>query len=70
LQAEDFAADEIKIKCELILENGSITHSNLNLQARIPGITEEKFLELVNDAKLNCPISPSCLIVKFHLMPI
>jgi osmotically inducible protein OsmC len=57
LQAADFTADEIKTECEVILENGSVTHSNLNLQARIPGITEEKFLELVNDAKLNCPIS-------------
>jgi osmotically inducible protein OsmC len=57
LQAADFTAEEIKTECELILENGSVTHSNLNLQARIPGITKEKFLELVNDAKLNCPIS-------------
>ena len=57
LQAADFTAEEIKTECEVILENGSVTHSNLNLHARIPGITEEKFLELVNDAKLNCPIS-------------
>jgi osmotically inducible protein OsmC len=57
LQAADFTADEIKTECELILENGGITHSNLILHARIPGITEEKFIELVNDAKLNCPIS-------------
>jgi osmotically inducible protein OsmC len=41
----------------VILENGSVTHSNLNLHARIPRISEEKFLELVNDSKVNCPIS-------------
>lgn len=57
LQAADFTADEIKTECEVILENGGVTHSNLILHASIPGITEEKFIELVHDAKENCPIS-------------
>ena len=29
----------------------------LNLQAKVSGISEEKFQELAEDAKKNCPIS-------------
>ena len=57
LVAAGFAADEIKTECEIILENGSITQSNLALNARIPGISEDKFSELVQDARANCPVS-------------
>ncbi|MBT7984408.1 MAG: OsmC family peroxiredoxin, partial [Flavobacteriaceae bacterium] len=29
----------------------------LNLKAKVPGINKEKFEELAEDAKVNCPIS-------------
>ena len=29
----------------------------LNLEAKVPGINEEKFKELAENAKINCPIS-------------
>lgn len=57
LQAEGFAADELKTKCVIVLEEGKITESNLALEAKIDGISEEKFAELVKDAEANCPIS-------------
>lgn len=57
LVAAGFTADEIKTECEIILENGSITQSNLALNARILGISEDKFNELVQDARANCPVS-------------
>jgi lipoyl-dependent peroxiredoxin len=34
-----------------------VAGSHLLVNATVPGITEEEFLELANDAKLNCPIS-------------
>jgi osmotically inducible protein OsmC len=57
LQAEGFAADELKTKCVIVLEEGKITESNLTLEAKIKGISEDKFAELVKDAEANCPIS-------------
>jgi lipoyl-dependent peroxiredoxin len=57
LQAEGFAADELKTKGVIVLEEGKITESNLTLNAKIDGISEEKFAELVKDAEANCPIS-------------
>lgn len=57
LQAAGFAADELKTKCEIVLEDGTITESNLTLTAKVEGISEEKFDELVKDAETNCPIS-------------
>jgi osmotically inducible protein OsmC len=57
LQAAGFTPDELKTTCTIVLEDGSITASNLVLAAQIFGITEEKFAELVKDAEQNCPIS-------------
>ncbi len=57
LQAAGFTATEIKTNCEIVLEEGTITASNLTLDASIPNITKEKFEELAKDAELNCPIS-------------
>ncbi len=57
LQAAGFVADELKTECVIVLESGSVTESNLTLAAKIPGIEQEKFDELVADAKANCPIS-------------
>lgn len=36
---------------------GEITESILTLTATVPGISKEKFDELVADAEKNCPIS-------------
>lgn len=57
LQAAGFTADELKTSGEIVLEDGSITESNLNLTAKVEGISNEKFEELVKDAEANCPIS-------------
>lgn len=57
LQAEGFAADELKTKCVIVLEEGAITASNLTLEAKIDGISADKLAELVKDAEANCPIS-------------
>lgn len=57
LNAAGFTAESIETTCAITLENGAVTKSELELKARIPGITEEKFRECAEDAKANCPIS-------------
>lgn len=57
LNAAGFTADEISTKCEVTLDNGSITESHLNVTAKVPGINKEQFDTAVADAKANCPIS-------------
>lgn len=57
IDAAGFVAEKLETKCEITLENGSITNSHLTLKAKIKGISKEKFEELVKDAEKNCPVS-------------
>lgn len=57
LNEAGFTADELSTRCDITFENGTITLSELNVQAKIPGITAEKFQECAENAKENCPIS-------------
>ncbi len=57
LQAAGLTPMALDVQCEIVLDNGAITHSNLTLRAQIPGVEQAKFEELVADAKANCPIS-------------
>jgi osmotically inducible protein OsmC len=57
LNAAGFTAEEIETSCTITLENGTVTKSELELKAKVPGISPEKFEECANDAKDNCPIS-------------
>ena len=57
LNVAGFTADSIETKCEITLDNGAITESHLNVTAKVPGISKEKFDESVADAKANCPVS-------------
>jgi len=52
-----FIADELKTNCKITLDNGVISKSELSLEAKIPGITPEKFQECAAEAKANCPVS-------------
>jgi osmotically inducible protein OsmC len=57
LNEAGFTADEINTDCLITFENGVITASELNLTAKVPGISKEKFQACADDAKANCPIS-------------
>lgn len=57
LNEAGFTADDLTVKCTITFENGAITESHLDLQAKVPGISKEKFDECAADAKANCPIS-------------
>jgi osmotically inducible protein OsmC len=52
-----FTPQNLETNCKIALEEGAITTSHLTLKAKVEGITEEKFAELVKDAEENCPIS-------------
>lgn len=54
-----FKAENLETKCVINLDakEGKITESMLTLIATVPGISKEKFDELVADAEKNCPIS-------------
>lgn len=57
LSAANFKPESLRTKCMIVLENGAITESNLSLEAKVSGINESEFEALVQDAKLNCPVS-------------
>ena len=57
LSGADFPPQELDVHCVITFEDGTIKQSKLILKAKVDGIGGEKFTELVNDAKDNCPIS-------------
>jgi len=57
-----FKAERLEATAEVTLENvpssgWSVTTSQLNLTAKVPGIDAEKFNEIAAKAKATCPIS-------------
>lgn len=57
-----FKPERLEASAEVALENvpsagWSVTASNLTLKAKVPGIDSDKFTEIANKAKANCPIS-------------
>jgi len=52
-----FTPDSLEVTSTVTLDNGVITSSHLDLKAKIPGISAEKFQECADDAKANCPVS-------------
>ncbi len=52
-----FTPDSLETKCEITLENGAIAKSHLILKGTVPGISKDKFEEVVKNAEENCIIS-------------
>ena len=48
---------EATINLEQVQGNWTITAVHLKMNARVPGISKEKFNEIAADAKANCPVS-------------
>jgi lipoyl-dependent peroxiredoxin len=59
LNAAGFTADEIETRCDINLDpsKGAITTSELKCRAKIPGIDADKFQEIAQKAKAECPVS-------------
>ncbi len=52
-----FEIESIETKCDINLLEGKIVSSHLIVNAKIKGISNETFQELVTKAEENCPIS-------------
>jgi lipoyl-dependent peroxiredoxin len=57
LGAANFTPENIETTCEITLDNGAITTSNLVVRATVPGISAEEFEKCAQEAKENCPVS-------------
>ena len=57
LNESDFHPEELSTQAILTFEEGKILSIDLNLEAKVPNISLDKFIELAEDAKENCPIS-------------
>ena len=57
LNESNYNPEELNTDAVLTFEDGKIVSIELNLKAKVPNINEEKFLELAEEAKDNCPIS-------------
>ena len=52
-----FEIETIETKCDIDLVDGTILTSHLTVQAKVNGITDDAFQQLVTKAEKNCPIS-------------
>ncbi|TXE14769.1 OsmC family protein [Algoriphagus aquimarinus] len=57
LQEAEYTATELDVTANITFEEGTLKKSHLVLKAKVDGISQEKFDELVKDAEKNCPIS-------------
>ncbi len=61
LTGAGFVPTELKVEAAVNLEHMvdhfEITGVHLELTGKVPGISEEKFLEIAGAAKANCPVS-------------
>ena len=57
LNESNYIPDELNTDAVLTFVDGKIISVDLDLKAKVPGIDKDKFDELAEDAKKNCPIS-------------
>ena len=57
LNESNFSPEELNTEALLTFEDGKVISIELDLKAKVLGIKDEKFIELAEDAKNNCPIS-------------
>jgi len=71
LSGAGFPPAELKVTAavniEFLTDHFEITDIHLDLVGNVPGITEEKFLELANGAKTGCPVSRALKAVEIKL---
>lgn len=52
-----YTVDSLETQSVITLDNGKITRSELTLQAKVPGISEEEFQIIAKEAEKTCPVS-------------
>lgn len=71
LNGAGFSPAELKVETAVSIEKVNdhfeITGIHLDLTGKVPGITEEKFLELAHVAKAGCPVSRALKAVEIRL---
>ncbi len=67
LGAAGFTPDSIETTSTVTIEEGTINNSHLNVKAKVPGITKEKFEECANEAKTTCPVSKALASISITL---
>lgn len=56
-EESSYEIESIETKCDINLLEGKIVSSHLTVNAKVKGITDGSFQELVMKAEQNCPIS-------------
>ena len=59
LGAAGFTPSRIETKCTVTLADGAITHSHLEVRAKVPKCKAAAFAEYAAEAKATCPVSKS-----------
>jgi len=54
LGAAGFTPDQVETRCDITLDNGEITKSELTVTATVPGIDAEQFKKLAEEAHEGC----------------
>lgn len=71
LSGAGFTPDELKtealVKIEAVEGGFGITNITLKLEAKVPNISQEQFIELANAAKAGCPVSKALSAVEITL---
>ena len=57
ISEEGFEVESIESKCDIELVDFTIVTSHLTVNAKVKGITDDAFQQLVTKAEKNCPVS-------------
>ena len=57
LGADNITPEHIETKCDITLDNGEVTKSELTVVGKVPGMTEEKFKEYAETARAGCLVT-------------
>jgi lipoyl-dependent peroxiredoxin len=52
-----YTVESLETQSVVTLDNGKITKSELNLQAKVPGISDDEFQLIAKEAEKTCPVS-------------
>src|ERR1700733_6871401 len=54
LGADNIIPQQLETRCDITLDNGEITKSELTVKGTIPGLTEEQFKQYAETARAGC----------------
>jgi osmotically inducible protein OsmC len=57
VNAKGCTAEVLDTRCDITMENDSISASHLSIRAKVPGLSQEDFTAIVNEAKEKCMVT-------------